>query len=118
MAEMAVTNDQRKPHLNMIEPKLAQTVYVPTSLYIEHGEDDFVGGKATISGIFRDDACSNEYNRLFVEVLERPGMRYNWRSLLEQQDKLREQFGDDFSKPDPDPAFKHLAPTPDPRFQL
>jgi hypothetical protein len=77
------------------EPYVGQKIYVPTSLYLSHGLDDFEGGIATITKIEKD------YN-LMVGIKEQPGTLYNWKYLLEKQEELKKRFGKRKAHPDPD----------------
>lgn len=96
------------------EPKVGDRIYVPTSLYVYRGEDDFMGGIATISGIDRSNHLPPEhYNYMMVSIKERPGSSYNWRYLMENQDKWREQYGDQVAKPDPDTDPEFNQPNAD-----
>lgn len=77
-------------------PRLGDDVYIPSSLYLTHGADDFRGGLCRIVEIHEHDAGP------FVEVEEDPGAQHNWRYLMEHQDEWREQYGDQRGRPDPD----------------
>lgn len=84
-------------------PKIGEKIYVPTSLYLSHGLDDFAGGIATISGIHTSDFLPPDHiNYYMVSINDRPDTRYNWRCLLEDQDKLKERYKDEIAHPDPD----------------
>ena len=84
----------------MRKPKLHEDVYVPTSLYIDHGRDDVRGGLAQIIKI-KDDEKSG-INSIFVYTAEHPRVGYNWSSLMNQQEKLEKEFGNKRAYPDPD----------------
>lgn len=85
------------------QPFVGQKIYVPTSLYVYRGEDDFAGGLATIKEIVKANFLPvDHYNYLSVVILERPGTSYNWRPLLERQEELKKMFGDEIAHPDPD----------------
>jgi hypothetical protein len=73
-------------------PKVGDVIYVPSALYVFRGSDDFQGGKATVSRV--------EFN--FVNIVERPNHGYNWDLLRDEQEKLKERFGDNVAHPDPD----------------
>lgn len=84
-------------------PKIGDKIYVPTSLYLSHGHDDFEGGIATVSGIHTNDGLPPDHtNYYMVSVKEHPGTKYNLKILLEEQDKLKERFKDQIAHPDPD----------------
>ena len=83
-------------------PEVGEKIYIPTSLYMDHGEDDVHGGLATISEVVLNSDCPQESNRIYVFVQEVPGVSYNYWVLLRDQDKLRERFGDQAAYPDPD----------------
>jgi hypothetical protein len=85
------------------EPFIGQKIYVPSSIYVYRGEDDFAGGLATINKIKKEDFLPpDHYNYLSVGIAERPGTMYNWRPLLERQEELKKMFGDEIAHPDPD----------------
>lgn len=85
------------------EPVIGELIYVYTSLYLGHGVDDFIGGLATINKIETHDYLPKSHcNYISVGIEERPNTLYNWRSLLEQQEKLKKEFGENVSHPEPD----------------
>ncbi len=77
-------------------------IYVPTSLYLSHGADDFQGGLCKVSEVKAGISAGEEAT--FVSVEERPGHSYNWAYLEPKQAELRERFGTDRGYPDPDNA--------------
>ncbi|HOG38261.1 MAG TPA: hypothetical protein PLD95_02200 [bacterium] len=84
-------------------PQPGDKIYVPTSLYLGHGMDDFVGGLATVSKVETcDDLPEDHYNHYMIEIEERPGTSYNLRYLLEYQNEWEEKYGDAIAHPDPD----------------
>lgn len=92
------------PKLNLAEPgsipKPGQHIYVKTSLYLDHGEDDFQGGIATVKAVKEQMSAGQMVP--FVEIHERPGSAYNWPYLAAEQKKLEREFGLRWSHPDPD----------------
>jgi hypothetical protein len=80
-------------------PTLGEDVYVPTSLHLTHGADDFAGG---LCRIVRVDPETAPGGITFVEVEEDPGTLHNWKYLLEHQDEWRARYGDRRGCPDPD----------------
>jgi hypothetical protein len=86
-------------------PVVGEEIYVPTSFSMSHGEDDVVGGKATI-------VHTEQIGKyLWVSVAEHPVKRYNWEDLLENQAEWKKQYGDRRAKKDPDtrPEFNSGA---------
>lgn len=84
-------------------PKEGDIIYVPSAMFISRGYDDRVGGKATISCVKVDNDFSLDHpNAIFINVKEFPLVSYNYRNLLEQQEKLKDKFGDNYAYPDPD----------------
>jgi hypothetical protein len=77
-------------------PRVGDDVYVPSSLFLTHGEDDFAGGLCRIVAIHEHTGG------LFVEVEEDPGTHHNWAYLRENQKELRERYGDRRGHSDPD----------------
>ena len=51
---------------------------------------------------YSDHLPPDHYNYCSVGVEERPGTLYNYKYLLDEQDELKEQFGDQVGYPDPD----------------
>lgn len=83
-------------------PKVGEKIYIPTSLYMDHGEDDVHGGLATISKVELNLNCPQETNRIYVYVKEVPGVSYNYIMLIKDQVKLKERYGNQTAYPDPD----------------
>lgn len=77
-------------------PRDGDDVYVPSSLYLSHGEDDFRGGLCRIVAVRERNGA------IFVEVAEEPGTWHAWAYLVEHQDEWRERYGDERGRPDPD----------------
>jgi len=85
------------------KPEIGEKIYVPTSLYIGHGEDDFSGGLATIDEIeYSDHLPEDHFNYTMVGIKERNGTMYNWLYLFENQDKWAEEYKGQIAHPDPD----------------
>jgi hypothetical protein len=65
------------------EPVIGEKIYVPTSLYVYRGEDDFIGGLATINKIKKDENLSSDHcNFIMIGIEGRKGTLYNWKNLL------------------------------------
>lgn len=95
--------DELKSKKQYIEPKIGDTIYIGSSFYISHGEDDFKGGKCIINKIEFSKYFPKEHcNYCMIGIEENPGSMYNYSYLLTQQDKLKERFGNDKGHPDPD----------------
>jgi hypothetical protein len=87
------------------EPKIGDNIYVGSSLYLSHGRDDFSGGLATIKSIRKSDHLPEDhFNYLFIEIEERPGWGYNYRSLMGEQEKLKKEYAGKIAHVDPDYA--------------
>lgn len=85
-----------------MKPKIGQTIYVGTSWYIDHGEDDFDGGLCVITRVFEECWDEGKKKQTMVEVAERPGWVYNYNHLLGSQAKWKKQFGDQKGQKSPD----------------
>jgi len=84
-------------------PKVGDTIYVESHMYISRGSDDVVGGKATVRSVEVSKSLpKGDTNSIFVSVVEHPGHSYNWYHLSKEQDKLKKQFGNKKAYPDPD----------------
>lgn len=86
-----------------------ETIYVGTALFLSHGEDDFIGGKATVKSV--RPGISGGKPALYVAVKENAGTEYNWEFLAEKQAKLRAEHGDRVAHAAPDytPEFNEFA---------
>lgn len=85
------------------KPEIGNKIYVHTRLYISRGSDDFHGGICTINEIeYSDDLPENHFNYCMIGVKERPGFLLNYEYLMDEQDKLKEQFGEQVGYMDPD----------------
>lgn len=83
--------------------KKGDQIYVPTSLYVYRGADDFIGGLATIKDFdIAEYLDEGHVNKVMVSILERPGTSYNYKILLEKQEDLKNEFGEDKAYADPD----------------
>lgn len=90
-----------QPEIKIPEP--GDKIYVPTSLYLGHGMDDFEGGIATVEKVTTEDYLPPDHrNYYMVSVKERPGTSYNLRYLLENQEEWKERYGEQIAHPDPD----------------
>ena len=83
--------------IKMKRPKVGDTIYVETSLYIDHGADDVLGGKATVTIVTR-----SREGDWYVCVKEHPGTHYNWSYLGPRQAELKKEYGRRRARPDPD----------------
>ena len=84
-------------------PQKGEKIYIPSSLYVYHGEDDIAGGIATISNVDLKEYFGKDHdNYCFISVKEIPGVSYNWRYLEKQQEKLKKAYGKQKAHPDPD----------------
>ncbi len=85
------------------KPKLGDTIYVPSAIHVYSGKDDFSGGKATINKIEYSKYLPKDHvNYTMVGIKEDPRTMYNYKLLLEEQEKLKKEYGDKIAHPDPD----------------
>lgn len=92
------------PLQNLKKPKVGDKIYVPTSMSIDHGEDDVQGGLATVSKVVEHVIGGKP--AWFVEVRELPGIfnrRWSFDVLVERQEELKREYGKQKARPDPDP---------------
>lgn len=83
--------------------KIGDQIYIPSSFYIDHGEDDVQGGLATIEKfIFSDYLPEDHINSIFVTFEEIETAQYNYKVLLQKQDELKKEFRDRKAYNDPD----------------
>lgn len=80
----------------MALPKVGDKIYVQTSLYLSHGEDDFCGGWAIVSKVYE------QYGSVWISIEERVSHGYNWEYLEKQQEEWTKEYGDQHAHEDPD----------------
>lgn len=84
-------------------PKIGDKIYIHSSFYISRGEDDVLGGLATINKVEVSKHLPIEHcNSVMIGVKEVSSTLYNYKSLLEEQEELKKQFGENSTRPDPD----------------
>jgi len=88
-----------KVHTGKEPPKPGDVIYIKSSYYIGHGEDDVCGGKAIVEEVSEGISAGNPTPFVTVHGVD---VSYNWEILAEQQEKLKEQFGDEWAHPCPD----------------
>jgi hypothetical protein len=81
--------------------KPGDILYVNSSCYIDHGEDDVAGGKATVKRVLKPGENPYVYYPA-VEFHGLPGRYYNLESILKDQSKLERTFKDKLAHEDPD----------------
>jgi hypothetical protein len=84
--------------------KPGDILYVPSSFYIGHGEDDIAGGKAVVKEVIKDSRLSPDNSNYYSVKFQnfRNGLSYNLRSLLEEQTKHKIRYKNAIAHPDPD----------------
>ena len=94
----------------MTAPKVGDTIYVGSRRYLGHGRDDFAGGKATVTQV--EEMMSLGRPVPFVSIRESPTRSFNWEVLEQEQEYLKQEFGDQRAHPDPDmrPEFNEDWP--------
>ena len=82
-------------------PTPGDIIYMDTELYLSHGEDDIIGGRAEIQEV------RHEGNFVWIIFKLFPDSLYNWAQLEPIQEKLAQEFGDSWahSRPDTRPEF-------------
>lgn len=87
----------------MKKPKKGDKLYIPSAYHISRGEDDVDGGLATIDYIeYSTTLPADDYNAIMVGFEEVQGTAYNYRWLLEEQEKLAVKYKDQIATPNPD----------------
>lgn len=81
-------------------PKVGDEVYIPTSLYLSHGADDFEGGLCEVIEV--KPGLSAGEDTTYIRVKERSFTQYNWKFLAEKQKEYKETYGDRRGHADPD----------------
>lgn len=87
----------------MKNPVVGEKFYVPSSLHVYRGMDDFAGGIAIISKIeYSDKLPKSSINYIMVGIEARKGTMYNYRILMEKQEQLKKYYGGQIAHADPD----------------
>lgn len=82
-------------------PKVGEYIYVPTSGYIDHGEDDVVGGLGLVIDV-HEGMSGGDPKCIFINVAQIPG-GFNWKQFhYKEQAQYAIEFGKEFAYPDPD----------------
>ena len=81
-------------------PRVGDEIYVPSHMSMSHGHDDVLGGLARVTHV--KEEMSGGLVVPFVSVAEHSGGSYNWEYLALDQERLKEMFGDERARPDPD----------------
>ncbi len=82
-------------------PLVGQEIYIPSALYISHGRDDIMGGRVVVTKVIQEKHGDRIVHS--IQVTGFPNITYYWENgLAQQQEDLREQFGDQLAHPDPD----------------
>ena len=71
-------------------PKVGEYVHVPSSFYIDRGEDDLCGGRGTVTKV----EWLEDYGTHSIEIEEIPGHGFFWENNIKnQQAALRKGYG-------------------------
>jgi hypothetical protein len=81
-------------------PQPGDIIYINSSLFITHGEDDVIGGLATVIEV--EERPLQGHAVTFVRVEENPETWYNWAHLEPQQEELENYFGESWAYAEPD----------------
>lgn len=85
-----------------IKHKKGNKLYIPSAYYIDRGWDDFEGGLATIESFdISKTLPEDHYNSIFISFKESPSS-YNYRYVLENQEKWKQEYADKIAHPSPD----------------
>jgi len=76
--------------------RVGARIYLPTELYLSHGEDDFNGGLCKII------ETGEEGGWKWVTVKENPGKRYSLDHVAKNQRKWKKEYGKSKGKRTPD----------------
>jgi len=83
--------------------RVGNKLYIPSSFHVYRGVDDFIGGIAVIKKIEMSKILPiTHINSTMVVFEERPNIKYNLRSIIEQQRDLKRKFGKAIAHPDSD----------------
>lgn len=84
-------------------PTIGDKIYIESAYHISNGQDDVDGGLTTISHIkINDNLPDDHYNKIMVRVKEVPNHSYNYRHLMENQEKWSKEYAGQIAMPNPD----------------
>jgi hypothetical protein len=83
-------------------PEVGDIIYVPTSLYIDRGEDDVEGGLALVTLVREEGPHPNGGRYLRLDVAQHPNKGYYWNSLFAKQADHMKRYKNQVAYPDPD----------------
>lgn len=99
------------------EPKIGDKIYVPSSYYVNRGQDDFEGGLATINRVTANENLPKDHvNYWMVGIVGRPVTMYNWSVLFSEQSKLKKEYKGKRAHPSPDNSYEFNQPEADWRW--
>lgn len=81
-------------------PSVGDWIYLQSSFFIGHSQDDFCGGLAQVSKV--EDGMSAGKMMPFIQVKQKPGSSMNWAYLEKEQEKFAKQYGNMLAHPCPD----------------
>ena len=84
--------DRAAPKRDPREVKPGDELYVGSSFYIDHGEDDRCGGIAVVERVIYKPIPANPINEWMVDFVGL-NSRFNLQMLLREQDKLKQEYG-------------------------
>lgn len=89
---------------NIPVPKVGDSIYLDTSLYVTHGADDFIGGLCEVASV------KEEWGTIWVSVKEDPETLHGWPELYKMQEQLKMEFGTrrGYKRPDYRAEFNEL----------
>ena len=93
-------NPRKLPTPKGPAPKVGDTIYLRTSMSFSYPWDDVAGGKATISEATIGISAGELTWFISCEGIE--GHSYNYTMLLEEQAKLKKEYGKQKARMDPD----------------
>jgi hypothetical protein len=85
-------------------PAVGDVIYVRTSLYIDHGEDDVEGGLALVTVSKPEPTHKHPNGGVYhlIETAQHPRNGYYWNTLQGDQKELMKRFKDRVAYPDPE----------------
>ena len=86
---------------------MGEPIYLPTSLHVYRGRDDFEGGLCTVNRIKMGVSAGKP--TYFIEIKENPDVQYNWQYLIENQEKWEKEYAGKRGRRNPDyrPEFNN-----------
>lgn len=79
---------------------MGEPIYIPTSLHVYRGRDDFEGGLCVVNRIEMGKSAGKP--TFFIGIKETVGVLYNWEHLISNQEEWTKEYAGRKGRRNPD----------------